>query len=129
MKSIRLLAATALTLSLAALTSFAADPNGIWKFKAEGPKGRSVEATLVLKWENNQLSGSVENRLGKAEINEATFANDQITFTVAREFRGKKLTSHYSGKLSDNSINGTIETTGREEKPISIPWEAQRGKK
>src|SRR2546421_4730230 len=77
MKSIRLLAATVLTLSLAALTSFAADPNGIWKFKAEGPKGGSMEATLVLKWENNQLSGAVENRLGKAEISEATFANDQ----------------------------------------------------
>ena len=128
MKSIRLFATILLALSLAALTSFAADPNGIWKFKAEGPKGHSVDATLTLKWENNHLSGSMDNRLGKAEISNATFANDQITFTVAREFRGKKLNTHYSGKLTENSINGTIETTGREEKPISLPWEAQRAK-
>jgi hypothetical protein len=128
MKSIRLLAATLLTLSFTILAAYAADPNGTWKYKAESPRGRSVEATLVLKWENNQLSGSVDNRLGKAEINDAIFANDQITFNVTREFRGKKITTHYNGKLTENSINGTIETAGREEKPISLPWEAKRAK-
>src|ERR1043166_2275909 len=102
MKSICRLAVTAFIVSLTALTCLAADPNGTWKFKAESPKGRSIDATLTLKWENNLLSGSVDNRLGKGEISEATFANDQISFTVAREFRGKKLTTHYSGKLSDN---------------------------
>jgi hypothetical protein len=132
MNSIRTLTMTAIAALTFSLSAFAGDPNGTWKFKAEAAEGRSVESTLTLKWENNQLSGTIDNRAGKVPINNGTFANDQLTFTVNREIgrklRKKKFTFNYSGKLEGDTIEGTIQTTGRDEKPISLPWHAQRMK-
>jgi hypothetical protein len=130
MKSIRPFIAALAALSLTALAAFAGDPSGTWKFQAEGPGGRSAESTLTLKLQDNQLTGTIENRAGKAEITAATFKDDQIAFTVVREIgrrlRKQTFTIHYAGKLAGDTITGTIETTGREQKPISIAWEARR---
>ena len=113
------------------LTAFAGDPSGTWKFSAEAA-GRSIESTLTLQWADNQLTGNIDNRTGKADIGEAKFVDDQVTFTVTREIgkrlRKKTFTIHYTGKLEGDSIKGTIETTGRDKKPVSVPWEAQRVK-
>ncbi len=114
-------------LALAA-TAWAADPNGAWKFTAKGPNGRSVESTLTLAWANNQLTGTIDNRAGKADIKDAKFANDQVSFTVVRKVRRHALTIDYAGKLEGDTIKGTIQTTDRDENPISIPWEAARVK-
>lgn len=132
MKSIRLYTLAVCALLGASLRAFAADPNGTWKFHAEGPGGRSADATLMLTWRDNQLSGTVEGRAGKASISEAKFADDQISFTVVRElgrrFRKQTITTRYSGKLEGDTIKGTIQTTGREQQAITIPWEAHRAK-
>lgn len=112
--------------------AWAGDPNGTWKFHAEGPKGRGADSTLTLKWDNNQLTGNVDNRAGKAAISDGKFADDQISFTVVREIgrrlRKQTFTIKYNGKLEGDVIKGTIETTARGEKAVSIPWEAQRVK-
>lgn len=132
MKTLRTSALTCFAFLATALTAFAGDPNGTWKFTAEGPNGRATESTLTLKWENNQLSGTIDNRAGKAEIKNATFQNDQVSFTVHREFgrrlRKVKLDVRYAGQLEGDTIKGTIETTGRDKQPVSLPWEAQRVK-
>ena len=66
------------------------------------------------------------------EISDAKFADDQVSFTVVRTFgkrlRKKTFTVHYAGKLEGDTIKGTIETSGREKKPISLAWEALRVK-
>lgn len=131
MKSLRILLLALAATAGSALTAFAGDPNGVWKFKAEA-QGRSVESTLTLAWQNNKLTGTIDNRAGKTEIKDAKFANDQVTFTVERTF-GKRLRKrtfevHYSGKLEGDTIKGTIETHGRDDQPISVAWEAQRAK-
>jgi autotransporter translocation and assembly factor TamB len=123
MISLRLLALFA---GLVSLTAFAGDPTGTWKFKAEGPNGRSVDSTLTLQWDGNRLSGSIDNRAGKVAISAATFADDQVTFQVDRKIRRRKLTVTYAGKMEGNRITGTIQTTGREEKLVSVPWNAHR---
>lgn len=128
MKSFRTLFAALVAAFILTITAFAGDPSGTWKFKAEAPNGRNVESTLTLKWANNQLSGTIDNRAGKTEIKNARFAEDQVTFTVERKFRRQKFTINYAGKLEGDTIEGTIQTTGREKNPVSIPWSAQREK-
>lgn len=129
MKSIRVFSLALLATVFTSLAVFAAgDPNGTWKFKAEGPNGRSVEATVALKWDNNQLSGTVDNRTGKVPIANAKFADDQVTFSVTRKIRRRSFTTNYNGKLVGDTIKGTIQATGRDEQPVTIPWEAQRVK-
>ena len=128
----RRIALTIIALVFTAVWAVAADPSGTWKFKAESAAGRSVESTLILKLENNQLTGSVDNLAGKADITNATFANDQVTFTVEREIgrrlRKQTFTVNYSGKLEGDTIKGTIQTTGRDKQPVTIGWEAKRAK-
>lgn len=132
MKSILTSTLAMVTFALASLPAFAGDPNGIWKFKAKGPNGRAAESTLTLNWGNHQLSGTLDNRAGKLNISDAKFSNDEVTFTVVREFgrrlRKKEFTVHYTGKLDGDTIKGLFETTGRDKQPVSVPWEAQRAK-
>lgn len=110
----------------------AGDPSGTWTFKASANGERAVESTLSLKWDGRRLTGSIDNRAGKAEIVDATFVNDEVKFTVKREFgrrlRKRTITVHYSGKLEGDAITGTIETKGRDKKPVSVAWAAQRVK-
>lgn len=132
MKTIRHLVTTCLALCATTLAAFAADPSGNWKFQAEGPKGRDVEATLTLKLQDNRLFGFVDNRAGKVDITDATFADDQVSFTVVRKIgrllRKQTFTTRYSGKLEGDTIKGTIQVTGRDKKSTSLPWQAQRVK-
>lgn len=109
-----------------AVTAWADTPAGTWKWTAEGLRGREVESTLTLSLQDNQLSGTIDNRLGKVEIREAKFADDQVAFTVVRKVRRREITVKYAGKLEGDTIKGTIETTGRDEKPVSVPWNAER---
>lgn len=130
-KSIRSLTLTAFVLCLVSSAFAAGDPSGAWKFSAEAG-GRSLESTLSLKWENEKLTGSIENKAGKVDIADARFVSDQVSFTVVREFgkrlRKKNFTIKYAGKLEGDMIKGTIETTGRDKQPVSMTWEAQRVK-
>lgn len=132
MNSLRTLAFAFLAVVASSLTTFAGDPNGTWKFQATTPNGRTTESTLTLVWQQNRLTGTIDNRAGKAAIENASFANDEVKFTVQREFgrrlRKKTFTVHYTGKLEADTITGTIQTTGRDGQPISVPWKAERVK-
>jgi hypothetical protein len=128
MKSLRTSCLAALAVVITSLPAWAGDPSGSWKFTAEGPNGRTVDSTLILKWKNNRLTGQIDNRAGQVDISAASFAGEQVTFTVVRKIRRKELTIHYAGKLEGDTITGTIQTTGRDKKPVSLPWTATRGK-
>jgi hypothetical protein len=105
-----------------------ADPSGVWTVKAEGPNGREFDSTLTLAWANGQLSGTIDNRAGKVDIGNAKFAGDQVSFTVTRRVRFRKLVVTYVGKIDGDTLNGTLETKGRGSIPISAAWHATRGK-
>lgn len=128
MKPFRTLCLTFLAIFLTALPAFAGDPTGTWKIKAEGPKGRSIDSTLLLKWENNQLTGTIDNRAGQVEIANGQFTDEKVTFSVARKIRRRTITVNYTGTLEGDTIKGTFETKGRDHKVISLPWEAERSK-
>lgn len=132
MKSFRHCFLSLFVVAATTLSAFAADPTGTWKFQTAMPNGRTAESTLALVWQNNQLTGTIDNRAGQAQIHDGRFANDQVSFTVDRELgrrlRKKTFTLHYSGKLEASAITGTIETTGRDGKPLSLPWKAERVK-
>ena len=131
MKPFRHLVLASCSLFFVSLALAAGDPNGTWKFKTKVGE-TTAESTLILKWADHALTGSIDNRAGKVDITEPGFADDRVTFTVVRELgkraRKKTFVLHYSGKLEGDSIKGTIETTGRDKQPVSINWEAQRVK-
>lgn len=124
----RQFATVLIALFFTAAIASAGDPTGAWKWTAEGAGGRKMETTLSLKLDGDKLAGSIDNRLGKVDIRDAKLSGDQVSFTVERKIRRRKITVKYAGTLEGDTIKGTIETTGRDKQPVTVPWNAERVK-
>jgi hypothetical protein len=113
----------------------AVDPSGTWTWSTPGRNGGPArEMTLKLKLDGEKLTGSVTmpGRQGgdpvTTEIAEGKFKNDEVTFTVTREYNGNKMVTKYSGKVTAESIKGKIESE-RQGQPTSRDWEAKKAVK
>jgi hypothetical protein len=108
------------------------DPTGTWKWKTKfGKDGKEIERTMKLELKDGKLTGTVSGggKGGDSKIEDGKFKDGELSFTVTRERGDMKFVSKYSGKLSDDTIKGTITTdfNGKENKQ---DWEAKRaGKK
>jgi hypothetical protein len=134
--------AAALVLGLVGLTGAGladekkVDPTGTWKWTTDFG-GQKREQTLKLKLEGDKLTGTMSGgRGGKggkgtnapdSKIEDASFKDGEIKFTVTRERGGTKTVSKYSGKLSGDTIKGTIESD-RGGETQKRDWEAKREK-
>ena len=104
-----------------------ANPTGTWKWKVTR-QGQEREVTLKLKLDGDKLTGSVPGRdnteiaIGDGKIKDGT-----ISFTVTRERGGVKSTTKYSGKITGDTIKGTIESE-RNGEVQKRDWEAKRDK-
>jgi len=94
-----------------AAVAFAADPAGAWKWTVQAPNS-AIETTLKLESKDGKLSGSYSNEYGEAAISDASFRNDELAFSVVRDFGGNTFVLNYRGKLEGDAIKGTIETPG-----------------
>ena len=105
------------------------DPTGTWKWTSKFGKNE-VEQTMKLKLDDGKLTGTVTGGGKKAtdtKIEDGTFKDGELSFTVTRERGGNKIVSKYTGKVSDDTIKGSITTdfNGKENKQ---DWEAKRVK-
>ena len=134
MKPLRYLIASSAAVFLS-VAAFAADPTGIWKWSQPGRGDRpAVEQTLKLELKAGQLSGSLlgfEGPMGKipdTAIGDATFKDDALSFTVTREFNGRKRVSKYEAKLAADTLTGSIERPSRNGGTQKSEWTATRAK-
>jgi hypothetical protein len=103
------------------------NPTGTWKWTVTN-NDQKRDMTLKLKLDDNKLTGAVLGRNGQdTKIEEGTFKDGAVSFTVTRERNGQKMTSKYTGKVSGDTIKGKIESE-RDGKPQSRDWEATRAK-
>jgi hypothetical protein len=104
------------------------NPTGTWKWTVTGNNNQTRDMTLKLKLEDNKLTGAVLGRNGQeTKIDDATFKDGEVSFSVTRERNGQKMTSKYTGKVSGDTLKGKIESE-RDGKPQSRDWEAKRSK-
>ncbi|HLF92680.1 MAG TPA: hypothetical protein VJB14_04415 [Planctomycetota bacterium] len=100
-----------------------AKPEGTWKWSVER-NGNKIETTLKLKLEGDKLSGTITGRGGtESAIEEASFKDGTVSFSVSRDRNGQKVTTKYSGKLEGDAITGKIEG-GQQARD----WKAERVK-
>lgn len=98
------------------------DPTGTWKWTS-GQNNR--ETTLKLKLDGDKLTGTITGRGGETKIEDATFKDGEVSFTVTRMGQnGNKIVQKYSGKLSGDTIKGKTSREGQEDRE----WEAKRAK-
>ena len=128
MKSLRLITAALAAVFLTSVLALAGDPTGAWKWTFTGRNGQSREITLKLEQKDGQLTGSVSGFGGETPISDASWKDNQIAFSVVREFQGNKFETKYEGKLDGDTIKGTTERTGRDGQTTKSEWVATRAK-
>jgi hypothetical protein len=127
----RLFIATAAVLAVTTLNASAlaadADPTGTWKWSVTF-NNNTRDVTLKLKLDGDKLTGSISGRNNQdTAIENGSYKDGAVAFTVTREFNNNKFTTKYSGRLDGDTIKGTSETE-RDGQKQSRDWEAKRAK-
>lgn len=126
MKSFKLIAVAFAAACLTSVIAFAADPSGSWKWSVPGRDGQTRDLTLKLELKDGQLSGVLTGFRGDTPISNGVFKDNEVTFTVVREFNGNKFETKYDGKLDGDTIKGSSEGPGRDGQVTKRDWTATR---
>jgi hypothetical protein len=103
------------------------NPTGTWKWTVTN-NDQKRDVTLRLKLDGDKLIGALMGRNNQeTKIDDATFKDGAVTFSVTRERNGQKMTTKYNGKITGDTLKGKIEFE-RDGKPESRDWEATRAK-
>jgi hypothetical protein len=92
------------------------DPTGTWKWETEF-NGQKRTSTLTLKLDGDKLTGEMPGRQGAAtKIEEGTFKDGEISFTVTRTMGDNKFVTKYTGKVDGDTLKMTAESERNGEK-------------
>jgi len=104
-----------------------ADPNGTWKWSVTF-NNQTRDVTLKLKLDGDKLTGKISGRNNtETDIEDATFKDNEVSFSVTRENNGQKRVTKYKGKIDGDTIKGKSESE-RNGQNQSRDWEAKREK-
>jgi hypothetical protein len=107
----KLLTTAAVVLVFAGLVGLAraeekASPTGTWKWTVER-NGQKIESTLKLKLDGDKLTGAMVGRNNQeTKIEDATFKDGEVSFSVTRERNGQKTTTKYKAKVDGDTLKG-----------------------
>lgn len=117
--------------SFLALTGFATEApagvNGLWVWTANGPQG-PIEVKARLENKDGVVTGVIMARDTETAIQPGTFKDDRVAFIVIREMHDLKLEVKYSGKVSGDTITGTIDRPLPGGERQVVEWKAARTK-
>jgi hypothetical protein len=120
-------AITATWLSGLSLADDNTNPTGTWKWSVTF-NNQTRDRTLKLKLEGDKLTGAMLGRDNQeTAIENASYKDGDVAFSVTRERNGQKFTTKYKGKVSGDTIKGTTESE-RDGQTQTRDWEAKREK-
>jgi hypothetical protein len=104
------------------------DPTGTWKMETSFG-GKTRESTLKLKLDGDKLTGVYVGGQNNTEtpIENGSYKDGKLSFSVTREFNNNKFTSKYSGTLTGDVIKGKSEAEIQGQTRMS-DFEAKRQK-
>jgi hypothetical protein len=92
---------------------------GTWKMTIHMGE-RTIEGTLELKMDGDKLTGTLTGSNGRdQQLDEVTFKNGELSFSITRERNGQKRVMKWSGKVTGDTMKG---------KADRAEWEAKRAK-
>jgi hypothetical protein len=103
-----------LSMALAAVSLFGADPSGKWTWEMQGRDGEKRTQTLNLQADGDKLSGTMAGRQGERPIADGKIAGDDISFSTTVQMGGESRKLLYKGKLSGDEIKLTMSSEGGE---------------
>jgi hypothetical protein len=103
-----------ISMALAAVSVFAADPSGKWTWEMQGRDGEKRTQTMTLKAEGDKLTGSMSGRQGERPIADGKIAGDDISFSTTFQMGGENRKILYKGKLVGDELKLTMSSEGGE---------------
>lgn len=88
------------------------DPTGKWTWETER-NGQKTTSTLTLKLDGDKLTGEMPGRGNNAtatKIEDGTFKDGEISFTITRMMGDNKFVTKYKGKVDGDTLKMTAET-------------------
>lgn len=105
-----LVAAAALVLPAAELSAQDADELvGEWERTVEIPGGGNFTETFVFTVEDDVLTGVSSTEFGDTDLEEVSFEDGTLTFSVARNFEGENFTQTFTATVEGDEMTGTVE--------------------
>jgi hypothetical protein len=104
--------------------------DGAWKSTFKAQDGTERTTTYKFKLDGDKLTGTVTGRNNtETPIEDGTFKDGTVSFSVTREFNNNKVTIKYTGKLDGDTIKGSSERPGQNGgDPVKRDWTATREK-
>jgi len=105
---------------------------GSWYWTQAGRNGGPDRTnTLTITMEGDALKGSIgtpgrSGTVRKTEISDAKVTGDEISFKTTAERGGNTTTTTYTGKISGDSIEGTIKSQTGDNDPRTRKWKAMK---
>lgn len=103
-----------LSMALAAVSVFAADPSGKWTWEMEGRDGQKRSQSLTLKAEGDKLTGAMSGRQGERPIENGKISGDDISFTMTIQMGGESRKLVYKGTLAGEELKLNMSSEGGE---------------
>ena len=111
----------------------AVNPTGTWKWveptNTDNPNspGEIPKITFTLKLQGETLTGTM-NASTTTILTNGVVKGDEVSFQTVREGKAGKTTTTYSGKLSGDTIKGTIQIYVDDKLFSSRDWKVKRVK-
>ena len=100
------------------------DPSGTWKWERT-INDNTRESVLRLKMDGDKVTGTYKGRREAMEIDDVKMDGDMLSFQYKRERGDFRFTANYQGKVSEDTIKGTIEFSS-DRGDGEFDWEAKR---
>ncbi len=105
----------------------AANITGTWKWVAPtNPDGKTPDITFTLKLQGETVTGTVNMKNTTDAITNGVVKGDGVSFQTIREGKAGQAINTYSGKISGDTIKGTVETAVGDRTFGAKDWEADR---
>jgi hypothetical protein len=107
----------------------AGNVSGPWKWTIKTPDGDSIDMSAKLTQDGEKLSGVFVDGFDQKsfDITDGKVKDGNVSFTVTRPFNDDTITVKYNGKLSGDTIKGTLEVKFGDQDPMKNDWVATRG--
>ncbi|MBV9957512.1 MAG: insulinase family protein [Acidobacteria bacterium] len=81
---------------------------GTWALTITGPSGNTIPATLNIKQDGNNISGTVESQLGVSDLKPTTLNGNKFDTTLTLNMGGQTIDAQVSGTVEGDTMKGTI---------------------
>ncbi len=99
------------------------DPSGTWTWERTF-NGNTRKFVLRLQMEGDQVTGTYKGR-DEVKVTDAKMEGDEVSFVYKREAGDRRFVVQYQGKVSEDTIKGTIEFSS-DRGDREFEWEAKR---